>query len=432
MPIPTTYPIERLDGPQFVVTPEVILTSDGVEGSPPNGGNVSDRLVAFTVDNSLEDALGEMTLTFPLGKGEDSLSPLMQASIWKFSGSDRPAFDPNLRVFLGISIDDPALSFRGVSPTVLMEGRVDDVEFAEDSLTLICRDAASPVADRRIRTTKMYGATGGKEASLVMREILADNGFPSPAELTVTAPPDWLLEPFPVDGINVLEVLRIIAQQAGRDVRYVPGSGLLYYDPGRSRTEPDAIIGPNRYETIEQLRVSAADVVNDWDVYWQDNDGVVQGPEHAEDAASILRYGRRPALIYLNRAENIRSQAAGAAYAAFALADTKEPLASHRIRMPLYPPVLLNDLHLYKANTREYDTDQLFAVAAYRHEWRARQGDDEGIAATTIAARKNPISAYRDYRLSIPPAVIVSTQPPDDGVYAPENTIHLQVATLTP
>jgi hypothetical protein len=100
--------------------------------------------------------------------------------------------------------------------------------------------------------------------------------------------------------------------------------------------------------------------------------------------------------------------------------------------MPLYPPVLLNDLQLYQPNNDEYDREQVFAVVGYSHQYQAAGAGRKGITRTTIQGRRNPLAAYREYRRSVIPQVLVSTTDIDPALWAPEGTVHFKVDSLAP
>src|SRR5204863_8876550 len=125
--------------------------------------------------------------------------------------------------------------------------------------------------------------------------------------------------------------------------------------------------------------------------------GLPVGPIHAEDADSIARYRRRHFEVYLNRVENIRDDVHAQAFADAAIADQKDPFVSHRIELPFYPSVLLNDLHLYSGRWAENVTDLQLAVMSYTHTWRAAQKGKDAVQRTVIGASGKPRAALRDY-----------------------------------
>jgi hypothetical protein len=421
----------------------LIVQQQGGNDAYAPGGTVTDlsgRLVRFQVTANLDNPFVTASIVLSLGKGPTSLSPLVSTSPREGFGPIRsdgraialPVIRPHNIVSLGVDIAHTH------EPFDLFTGRLDRVSIAGDELTLTCRDFGAYIQEASIRETTMYGSAGGTLDSVVMQQILTDNGW-SQYQLDVADPSDFNLYPYPVGEVGALDALRTIAQQIGRDVRWFPtgwrgrpGGGIVhYYDPGRDRILPDAVIGRDRYDRIDTLEWGDEDVRNDWMIWYRDPDtGLPVGPYQTVSGSSVALYGRRKARIYLDRADNIIDNAGVVKFGELVLADSEDPFATHRIRMALYPNVTLNDLHLYLANFREYDEDLQFAVVGYQHTWAANQPGQREIARTTIAGRSRPMAAYREYRTSVPPKVIVTTAPPTDDIYAPEGTLIFVTASL--
>ena len=104
----------------------------------------------------------------------------------------------------------------------------------------------------------------------------------------------------------------------------------------------------------------------------------------AEDATSIASYGRRFARIHESQTSPIDTEPELQAMANAALVDTKDPYASHRVSLLLWPWVELNDLHAYPATASHYDTEQKFAIVSYSHDFHARGGRYTGRTGKTI------------------------------------------------
>jgi len=405
----------------FTITPGLLL-SQGVNEPVDIGA----RVTAFSVRNSINDAMASIRITLAMGLGATSLSPFVDVSVYR-DVDGRPLLDPGSRFFLNVTIDDPAAPGSG-GPVTLISGRVDRVnaKAGPGLIELQCRDEGAFYQNVTVEAGK-YGDSAGREASLVMGDLLTAHGF-SPTELLVLADPDWMVLEYEQAEVGLLDALRNIARQAGRDVRYFASVGkLVYYTPDRVGTTSDLIVNPGRYEDIVALEVGDEDVRNYWDVFYQDIDGVRHGPRTVQDAASIARYGNgkpRRARINLGLADNIRDDAAADTFAAAALADTKDPFVSHSVRALFLPQTELNDLHYYSANNVEYDNNLQVAVAEYLHEYA------NGHAMSTVSGRATRAAAYRAYRKYPPPRVIVSLFPPDDAVWAPPGTIHMQTDSL--
>jgi hypothetical protein len=414
----------------FTVVPSCSISQmqgNGATAEAPFAIDFSDRLLSIDISFSMDNPTGAATIKLALGRGIDNISPLISTS--RRLGS-RAAIAPHNAISVTFWIND-------AYPYGVFDGRIDNVNVADayGVISLTCRDLGGYLLNTDIRETTMYG-TGGASAEIVMGQMMDDNGW-SRDLLDTPVGSDFILYPYPVGETKLFEAMRTIAQQIGWDVRWFPagwnnrplGYFAHFYDPGRSRVLPDATIGPRRYNQIQELSWGDQDVRNDWVLHWQDpTTGLPQGPITAEDIASIEQYGRRKARIYLQRAENIRSNESASAFLAAALADSKDPFASHKIRGPLYPNVTLNDLHTYQANGVEYDTDLTLAVVGYQHHWDNKVGSQP---YTIIAARGKPIAAYRDYRRSTPPKNLATTALPTTE-YAPEGTWVMVTDSIAP
>jgi len=418
-------------GRAYVVRPSITVLPYNVLGG--GAEDLSHRCKACWVNASMDNPVMQASVSLTIGQGVDSLSPFIQASMHRPLG--QPLAAPAAEVLIGFYIGTK--TDRGELVGVF-QGRADRVGVSSKTglVTLQCRDLGAWWMNTHLRKVSILGSEGGTEASQVMQAIMAvadpdtELGFAAPG-LLVTAPPDWMVLTYPQQPMPALEAMRIIAQQAGRDVRWFRSqNGLTYYEPNRAVDTPDLVIGRRRYESVNELSWGDEDVRNIWEIQWQNADSSFPDPITVKDAVSIGLYGPRFARVFLNRADNIRSLESATLFANAALADSKDPFASHAIQLPLEPRVELNDYHRYLANFREYDEDMSFAVAAFRHDWQAADARSPGVMRTTIGARAKPIAAYRDYRRSIPPKVLVSTLPIPDALWAPEGTLGLQVDSL--
>jgi hypothetical protein len=425
VPIPV-WDESLLQSGRYTVRPTLQLV-EPIEG---NLFDVTDHLLGFTIGASMQSP--SIDVTFDLIRGgtglelgsPSSLSPYLDPSSYAFPGG-RPAIDPVVEYFLYVSIDS---AFDNTMQGLLMQGVIDHVDVAPGGgqIKLTCRDRSARYQDILLPQTRIYGEVGGREAALVMGDMLTDAGL-NPAELVSLVDPfdDFLVQPYPVQGVTLLEALRTLAQASGRDVRTFSEGGqwnLTYYDPGRARGLYDLLVIPQATVGIKELSWGIADVRNSVDVWYPGDNGLPQGPIHSEDAASIARYNTRHFEVFLNRLEMIRDDEHAQAFADAAVADQKDPFVSHTIEMPFNPSILLNDIHLYSGRWAENVTDLQLAVMSYTHTWKAAQKGGDGVARTTVGASWKPRAALRDYRRSIPPKTIVTTVAPTTE-YAPEGTV---------
>lgn len=385
--------------------------------------DLSSRLVSFDLNWSINDSMGSGQIRLARGSGTNSLSPGMTGGLVDdFPGF--PVLDPGVEVVLSLTADDPSSPGSG-GAVVIFHGLIDrTVGNSGPGLVQInCRDWGS----RYQNVSVLQGKYGGQEASLTMGDILVRHGF-SDTELLSLAPDDWIVEEYPGRDVGVLDALRAIAQQAGRDVRYFNSVGkLVYYEPDRVTIDADIYLGPNRYEEISDYSVGNEDVRSYWDVYYRDANGSVHGPSTAFDDATKDRYfgGRhRKSRIILDRADNIRNDPDAQRYANAALADTKEALANFGIRAPALPQIELNDIIGLLPDDDITDSTAWTAATTIHHSYA------NGHMTSTIGGRPARLAAYRDYRRSTTPDVIVSTELPVEGDYAKENMIHAVVPDL--
>lgn len=416
--------------PRYRIVPEVAITTPS-GGSSIEFQDLTNYLLAYSVGNSLNDAVGSGLFTFARSKNTDSLSPLVQASTHRF-GDGRPVLDPTCEVNLNITIESPPGTAVGFLRR--FTGRIDRVNVAASGtrISVQCRDGGGKYLNRFMTQAASYG-TGPIET--VMGNVLAGNGFAA-TDLFVPVSPGFVIDvPFWAGEITVLEALRILAQQIGWDVRWYEHGphpfttqGLVFYDPGRTRVIGDCTFSGRNYKEVTELSISDEDVRNDW---WGWYPGAV-APVHRFDQTSIDRYGLRSSVIgEAIRSLNISTEAAMGRFLDAALADNKDPFATHEIRRPIFPVVELNDMHDYTPYFSElYNQTMTMAVRGYREDWKA----GPGTSWTTIQSGGTPIAAYRDYRKPppAPPPVIISTAPPTADRYGPEGQIWKVRPTMVP
>lgn len=428
-----------LEGPKFKPVPQCAIgpqPGNDADGSGPTL-DFTDRLLSVDISFNADTPFGSATIKLAMGKGADSLSPLISTS--PVIGIDK-AIRPHNNIGVGFNVSG--------SEYGVFVGRIDRLNAAESTgvLSITARDWGAYIQEAAIRNTKMYGLAGGKLAERVMEDILADNGW-SRYQLDTVGVSDFMIYPYPVSQVGTMDALRTLAQQIGWDVRWFPngwrnrpgGATVHFYNPApttefdihhnRFVLVPDAFINKRRYSQIQGVEWGDEDVRNDWDIYYRDPATALPvGPIHVESAESIARYSRRKAMIYLQRAENIRDNDAALRFGRNALADNQDPFVSHKIRMPLYPNVTLNDIHTYEANGIQYDTDLTLAVVGYQHHWESTPNT---MPWTTIGARGKPLAAYRDYRKSRPRTNYAALAAPTTE-WAPEGTFIMPTDSLDP
>lgn len=381
--------------------------------------DLSERVDSFRINASMDNVCMNGSVTFSRGRGTNSLSPLVPESAFYNDGV--ACLDPNINIFIGIVINS-------TWTMQLVSGRIDRYNAAGKGLVSVnYRDESAFYLNRTINVATDYGDPAGQPSEDVIDAISTD-WLGAAGIVNVYGTPGFSVYRYTQEELTVLEAWRRIAQQHGWDVRWFQSKGMAYYDPRAGAYDPDTglwtltptqTIGPTRYEDVTDLSLGDEDVRNQAHAYFYDaEDGGRYKGVYAEDAASIGKYGPRYMRINLDRTTNIDTIEEAELYLQLALEDTKLPFADQSIRLPCWPFVELNDIHEYVANDDEYTTNQVMAVAAYSHDYKA------GHMTTTIGARGNPITAYREYRRTVDEKFIAATVPPDDDTYATEGTIY--------
>ncbi len=424
--------MQGFDDPHFTMRPLVQITNSPFELLDQL--ILNDRLLSFDITATKNEAVSRATFTFSAGRGSESLSPGVTDSGYIVGG--RAALDPGH--WIGLFIER-----NGVLAGQLWYGRIDRVNAAagRDTVSVTCRDFGAVALNGVLRSMVVFDAALpilGRVQSLVSTAFTQGSFEGASALVTIPRiiepiPTNWITNPYPQNEMSVMEAARQLVQTFGGDFR-VRGSygwgNLCILNPERSasfdihnnRWITDATIGPARYSDITELAWGDEDVRNQWDGYYADpTTGLPVGPTYVENATSIASYGPRYARVFLDRVYNIDTAGEMTTFLNAALADSKEPFASHRISMPFYPDVELDDTHTYLANGNEYDANLYLAVVGYSHHWESTPGV---MPTTTIEARGNRIGAYREYRRSVPPKAIVTTVAPTTE-YAPEGTVIL-------
>ncbi|HEU4630065.1 MAG TPA: hypothetical protein VFS08_09960 [Gemmatimonadaceae bacterium] len=451
-----------LAGPQYHIHVRVGVQRAGTTmGAVPDVVDLTHRLVEGQLSATMDDGARRFSVTFWAGRNGDpdgdTLQPLVGASAYN---------DPSPLLWAGNALElKVAIVAAGTTPTDedfrrWEVGRIDGVKAADAQgrITVYGRDFLTAVLlDTKVRAPRKYGdppETATDNVRGWLSAVVDDwTTIDTPGPLFGTqawVPMVWSSEPLwlpggePPFGLNeyaqdagpaVYEVCRTIALQAGWDYRTFPrhlgptdewGDPLLVpvlYDPDRTRTTPDAVIGLNEYTTIRELTVDASDVRN-W-IRARTGKTSTRVPIERLDAASITQYGPQVMELAESQMPGIDSEVEVGNMLDYALADLKDPYASHEVESLLWPYVELNDLHTYPAHPRYYDADLTMAVVGYTHTFSRSGG------RTTMQVRGKPLAAYRRWRVGAQPPVLVSTNDPPPGAVAKEGTLWCKVDDLS-
>lgn len=393
---------------------------------PAGGGilNPTSKLISGKVSGSMDQACNTLELSFERGKLLDNLSPLVPASTWNASG---PGLYGGNFISIEASISEPGAA-AGVF-TSFFTGRMDTVDMDNDGIiTITARDGGAYSLDRMIKYAAPYGEAPMDD---VMQAIMAANGFdPVTFWHQEIADPEYTIVQYMQQPGSLLEMLRIIAQQRGLDFRYLMRNGkLTLYDPDRERTVVDGTFSANEYMSVDKLQIDDVDVRNQVEVWYGQGTAAV-GRVYLEDSASMLQHGPRFTRIVMGRSRNVVTLEQATAFAGYALADMKDPLADHQITLPFFPIVELNDFYEYVANQDHYSANQKWAISGFSHEFSLEE------SKTTFQTRGKPMAAFRDYRRGQEDMLVVSTEDAPtttylDGTYFPEGYQWAKTPDLT-
>lgn len=330
-----------------------------------------------------------------------SLAPGMQASPANILAS---VYSPLLAESRGIRWQG-AVTAPDVAPVAgdwipLFDGKIDDVDDkgTDGTITLSVRDKGAWLLDTAIATKRMYGSATGIALETVMRSILADNLQPKlggvAPTLYVWGAIAWNVLDFQQDSnTNVLEALQVLADQIGADVRYrwQPDGvtfGLTLMVPDRAKVAADWTLGPDDYFAVPGYKSSDIGVRNTARVRFTDATTGLPDFRDGTNGTSIAKHGARYMEVGEEATSQIDTGAEAQVMADAIVSDLAEPKADGEIETMFYPIVQLNDLGLFLANGRQYDTDQKLAVVQYKHDvTRETQ-------RTTIQHRGNVAGAY--------------------------------------
>lgn len=281
---------------------------------------------------------------------------------------------------------------------VVFRGRISKVRWGDDKLELSCRDHICDLVDTWIEQIMTYSSTSGTLAELIMQQILSDNAVHLPqafslysANGTTGTPfnagdsPAWYVKQWSQQLMPIYTALNVIAQQIGwlLKMKYNTSAAdfvLTWFDPLRGNTTPVWTFTGANYFTLQDVSLDIAEIRNVIRVvYYTQTD--VPAFIDVNDGTSVSTFGRRFMQIANEASSNIDSSVEATKMADGALSDLAQPTMSHSAEMPLFWPVEICDMYLFKANGAHYSTDQTLGVISYQHTL------DKGSARTTLQMR---------------------------------------------
>jgi hypothetical protein len=231
--------------------------------------------------------------------------------------------------------------------------------------------------------------------------------------------PGWAIKPYEQKKEHVWEALQVLTTQIGFDLRYKWNSStsafeLTFYEPERTKTDPDWTFAQDRYNDITQLTQKRANIRNVVKVTYLDSTSGVPETEVRTNAASITKYGRRAMLIAEGGTSQIDTSTEAGAFADAALADLKEPDLDQATDLPYFWPAEIGDLYRFSANDIHYTADQDLAVVSISHELSSRSR-----SRSILLTRGKPAGGFKRY-FEIEARAGVGAPPDELAIVAPE------------
>jgi hypothetical protein len=362
----------------------------------------SSRCVFLAWGVERDSPVGTASLSIHRGKGTGSLAPTIEASTLNRDSVN--AYAPAIDIGRGVRISTT------VGPDGLREqfiGRVDSVDWESDPIRVECSDLGAWLMDTQIQEVAEYGDEDGETVESIIQAIIdaTPSGVISPT-LYVPDSPLAYRTTFEQQPAKVLEAAREVALGFGWDLRYRHDashvSRLTLIDPGRDSTAIDAVIGPGEYHAVSRVGLNLADLRNAGRLYYLDNDGIEQFVDF-EDEVSIAKYGRR--WFQIPPQDGIHTETEAQRLIDAIGHDLSGPGAELSIELLYFWPVQLYDRYTIQADGIRFDTDQVIAVSAYRHEWAG------GGIVTTITGAARVVGAYAEWRRRVrqePPGPVMA------------------------
>lgn len=357
--------------------------------------------------NWIEDGFVEGGVDVPVMNGvislkretdDFSLAPLMGGST--LNRDDANNYSPVLYPGRGFRWRT-ATTLRGVAPVAadwkwVVSGKIDRVDWKSDPAQIEFRDLGAKLQDTYIEIKRPYNTAANQSLEGTIQQILNDNMGVGTYTVTVLGSTGAALGPFTQDLGNVMEAIRTLAQLRGLNINYMYDAAdnflLTLYAPDRAQTTADDSIGPNEYFDVDGLSISDSDVRNVVSgLYVSSVDGKVY-ERLVSDATSISQFGRKWMQIGTDLTfPIIQSASETDTLINAALSDLKTPYADQAIINSFMWQVQYGDMYNWLANGVHYDSDQIFAVIGFRHEF-----NQEGMT-TSMITRGKPAGSYRTW-----------------------------------
>lgn len=366
----------------------------------------SNWLMGFEHREGIDQAVSQIVIELWREDVTGSLAPLMGGSPYNRDALDNyvPGIDVGREFYIRNAITAP-----GVAPTSgqwweLVRGEIDEIPHGDrkSRMQLICRDLGGVLQEIETSEEMEFGTAGDSPEEIM--QLVLDQWYPSVTLYTPVATGQTRGPLTVAKGRKLLDVLREVALDSARDLRYVWDAGtsafrLTFYLPDRDKTVPDITVGPSLYTNITHLGRSRKLVRNDFSIVYTDVSTGLRTTRTRTNATSIAKYGGPFWMGFEEPANSpIDTEAEADAYLEAADLDTSEPLADQEIEILYYPHFQLNDLVRFTANGVHYDSDQDWAVVGVRRRCYPNE------RRVWVQTRGKPVASVKGWlRKAIPP-----------------------------
>lgn len=351
-----------------------------------------DRQDRAEITQTNDERIAGFTVQLARDAADGSLSPLINSDIDLGRG---------IRIY-GARIAQNTTPVAG-DYKLLLDGRIDRWDCAQDPMTLAGRDRSGILVDRWVETETEYGSEEGVEIETVMQSIITDHASGA-FTLVVQAGSSILTTPFLIspayvqERMNVWDALQALAELIGYVIEYrwndsAAAFQLTLLEPDRDTTTVQWTFGPDDYYDVTKLDSSLDTVRNAWSGWYRDAVTETRTQVTVVEQDSIDRFGIR-LWAEIEEADDspIDTAAEMTAMLDAALADCAWPDADHEIETDLFWRVQLGDYYRHSANAVHYDANQDYAVSGLSHVFEG------GKAVTRLLTRGKPAGSPTSWR----------------------------------
>lgn len=318
----------------------------------------------------------------------------------------------------------------------IFQGRIDEVDWGRDKVSLSCRDDGGILVDTFIEEERPYGATTTATLEQVLQTLLDDNDSSAvsdsyaPILLYSPVPSQWILnlvDPPAPSAVSktllqrrepVMSALRTLVGQIGWEIRFrydlnTATWRLTLFEPDRLREDVDFAFAPDDILDITQSKISATQTRNVVRVSYPSSEtsgppaptnplpagitNIGQGWNNVDgesnrtfayftvtNAGARAKYGRRFMEVNEASSSQIDTVDEAARMAAAMCLDLAEPELLYDVTMPLFHEIDVQDVATFLTNRIMHTGDQKrLAVHGVRHTF----GDS---CTTSISTRGKP------------------------------------------